>query len=119
MLKLEKLPLEYHGEQYELCCNMEALEAFQDEYGGDLNEAMEDTEIHAAVKIFRIMLNLARAERGEEAVSAQQLSREYSWAMLRELDVAGMLRRAISPTLAYQHAAAREAASGDEDESKN
>ena len=117
MLKLEKLPVEYHGEQYELCCNMEALEAFQDEYGGDLNEAMEDTEIHAAGKIFRIMLNLARAERGEEAVTAQQILREYSWAMLRELDVVGMLRRSISPTLAYQHAAA--AATGDEDESKN
>lgn len=106
MLKLEKLPIEYHGQTYELACNMEALEALQDEYDGDLNAINQDRDIRVGFNLFRILLNLARAEKGEEAVTEKQIKKEYNWAMLRDMDILGMLTRSTNPDAAHEKIAA-------------
>lgn len=95
MLQLEKKTVEFDGESYELVCNMEALELLEDEYGS-MKAVMEDRVEHVQAALFRIMLNCARADRGEEPVEKRKISRLYSPAMLQELDVFGMFLRAMS-----------------------
>lgn len=95
-LQLEKKTVEFDGKIYELTCNMEALELLEDEYGGSMKAVMEDRVEHVSAALYRIMLNLARADRGEEAVEKRKISRLYSPAMLQELDVFGMFLRAMS-----------------------
>ena len=104
MLKLEKLPIEYHGQTYELVCNMEALELLEEEYG-DMKTVMNDSIDHVSAALFRIMLNCARADRGEEPVDKRTISRAYSYAMLREMDIFGLFLRAMSPEAANRKAA--------------
>lgn len=95
-LQLEKKTVDFGGESYELVCNMEALELLEDEYGGSMKAVMEDRVEHVSAALFRIMLNCARADRGEEPVEKRQISRLYSPAMLQELDIFGMFLRAMS-----------------------
>ena len=95
-LQLEKKTVEFDGESYELVCNMEALELLEDEYGGSMKAVMEDRVEHVSAALYRIMLNCARADRGEEPVEKRKISRLYSPAMLQELDVFGMFLRAMS-----------------------
>lgn len=95
-LQLERKTVEFDGKSYELVCNMEALELLEDEYGGSMKAVMEDRVEHVSATLFRIMLNCARADRGEEAVEKRKISRAYSPAMLQEMDVFGMFLRAMS-----------------------
>lgn len=104
MLQLEKLPIEYHGQTYELVCNMEALELLEEEYGG-MKTVMNDSIDHVSAALFRIMLNCARADRGEEPVDKRSIARAYSYAMLREMDIFGLFLRAMSPEAANRKAA--------------
>ena len=102
-LQLERKPVDFHGQRYELTCNMAALEALEEEHGGSMTAVFEDSVDHVNAALFRIMLNDARAERGEEPVDRRQIAREYSYAMLRELDIFGMFLRAMSPEAAGNH----------------
>ena len=95
-LQLERKAVEFDGESYELTCNMEALELLEDEYGGSMKAVMEDRVEHVSAALYRIMLNLARADRGEEPVEKRQISRAYSPAMLQEMDIFGLFLRAMS-----------------------
>lgn len=95
-LQLERKSVEFDGESYELVCNMEALDLLEDEYGGSMKAVMEDRVEHVSAALYRIMLNCARADRGEEPVEKRKISRLYSPAMLQELDVFGMFLRAMS-----------------------
>lgn len=95
-LQLERKTVEFDGESYELVCNMEALELLEDEYGGSMKAVMEDRVEHVSAALYRIMLNLARADCGEDAVEKRRISRAYSPAMLQEMDVFGMFLRAMS-----------------------
>lgn len=95
-LQLEKKAVEFDGKRYELVCNMEALELLEDEYGGSMKAVMEDRVEHVSAALYRIMLNCARADRGEEPVEKRQISRLYSPAMLQEMDIFGLFLRAMS-----------------------
>lgn len=95
-LQLERKTVEFDGKRYELACNMEALELLEDEYGGSMKAVMEDRVEHVSAALYRIMLNCARADRGEEPVERRQISRAYSPAMLQEMDIFGMFLRAMS-----------------------
>lgn len=101
-LQLEKKPVEFDGKRYELACNMAALEALEGEYGGSMKAAFEDSVDHVSAKLFRIMLNQAREEAGEDPVEAHAIARRYNYAMIREMDVFGMFMRAMSPELAQK-----------------
>lgn len=95
-LQLEKKTVEFDGKRYELVCNMEALELLEDEYGGSMKAVMEDSVEHVSAALFRIMLNLAREDLGEEPVEKRRISRAYSPAMLQEMDIFGLFLRAMS-----------------------
>lgn len=95
-LQLEKKAVEFDGKRYELVCNMEALELLEDEYGGSMKAVMEDRVEHVSAALYRIMLNCARADRGEDPVERRQISRAYSPAMLQEMDIFGLFLRAMS-----------------------
>ena len=86
-LQLEKKTIEYGGAKYALCCK---------------KAVFDDDVNHVSARLFRIMLNRARVKAGDEPVEAAEIAETYSYAMLRELDIFGMLLRAMSPEAAYQ-----------------
>lgn len=100
-LQLEKRPVEFQGKQYELVFNNEALDALEDEYGS-LKAAMQDSWEHVSAAFFRILLNCARADLGEEPLEKRDVAREYSYAMILEMDIFGGLLRSLSPQAAYK-----------------
>ena len=100
-LQLEKRPVEFRGNRYELVFNNEALDALETEYG-DMKAVMEDSVDHISAAFFRILLNCARADLGEEPLEKRDVAREYSYAMIRELDIFGCLLRALSPEAALK-----------------
>lgn len=101
-LQLEKKNVEYGGAKYALCCNMAALEELEQSYGGSMKAVFDDDVNHVSARLFRIMLNRARVKAGDEPVETAEIAEIYSYAMLRELDIFGMLLRAMSPEAAYQ-----------------
>lgn len=107
-LQLEKRPVEFRGKRYELTFNNEALDALETEYGG-MKAVMEDSVDHISAAFFRILLNCARADLGEDPLEKRDVARETSYAMFRELDIFGGLLRALSPEAA--HKAQKEGAS--------
>lgn len=100
-LQLEKRTVEFRGKQYDLTFNNEALDALETEYGG-MKAAMEDSVDHVSAAFLRILLNCARADLGEEPLDKRDVAREYSYAMIRELDIFGGFLRAMSPEAAYK-----------------
>ena len=100
-LQLETKEIEYDGEVYTLKANMEALEAIQEEFGS-MSAVYNSIPGVIADGFFRAMLNAARAERGEPPVDKKKIHREYSYAMLHELDIVGMFNRAVIPETALK-----------------
>ena len=100
-LQLEKRPVEFRGKRYELTFNNEALDALESEYG-NMKTVMEDSVDHVSAAFFRILLNCARADLGEEPLEKRDIAREYSYAMFRELDIFGGFLRALSPEAAHK-----------------
>jgi len=100
-LQLETKEIEYDGEVYTLKANMEALEAIQEEFGS-MSAVYNSIPGVIADGFFRAMLNAARAERGEPPVDIKTIHREYNYAMLHEMDMVGMLNRAMFPETALK-----------------
>lgn len=97
MLSLEKKTIEFDGKSYELCCNMLALEQLEELHGGSMKGVFEMDVNHVNAELLLIMLNEARADNGEEAVTKRAVGKAFNYAMLRELDIFGMFLRAMSP----------------------
>ena len=111
-LQLEKIEFLYGGRSYELVCNMAALDELEAAHGS-MKNAMESTPNHLAAELSLIMLNRARKKRGEQPVTQEQLSEEYSYAMLRELDIFGMFLRALSPNIGREEKSAADGETGE------
>lgn len=95
-LQLETRDVIVGGVKYTLKANMEALEALQDEFGS-MGAVYEKTPGEMADGFFRAMLNCARKKNGEEPISKEIIHEDYSYAMLHEMDMVGMLNRAMFP----------------------
>lgn len=95
-LQLEKISAAYQEKTYTLMCNMAALEDLEAIYGG-MKPAMEDSVDKVSAALFLCMLNRARRKQGEPDVTREELSEEYSYAMIKDLDIFGMFIRALSP----------------------
>lgn len=93
-LQLETREIEYEGKRYTLKANMKALEALQDD-NGSIGEVYKLIPGEVAERFFRAMLNCARTKLGEPPVDADVIREDYSYAMLHELDIVGMLNRAM------------------------
>lgn len=108
MLKLETKAVEFDGESYEICCNMAALEELEALHGGSMKAVFECDANHISAELLLIMLNEARADRGEDPITKAHFSRRYNYAMLREMDIFGMFMRAMSPEAANNDAGDKE-----------
>lgn len=105
MIRLEEKPFELDGQRYTLRCNMSVLERLEEAHG-DLETVMGLTVRQTSLELLTAMLNDDAAERGLDVVwTPERLKRKISYAMLQELDLTGMLFRAISPAGAAKPAA--------------
>ena len=105
-LQLETRTVVVGGVTYTLKANMKALEALQEECGS-MSAVYEKTPGEIADCFFRAMLNCARKKMGEEPIDPEIIHEDYSYAMLHELDIVGMLNRAMFPPTAEATAAAQ------------
>lgn len=96
MLRLEEKPLDLEGKSYLLRCNMAVLESVENQYG-DMEHVLELPVRAASLDLLAAMLNDYAEEQGwEERWTVARLKRRVSYAMLMELDLVGMMFRAIS-----------------------
>ena len=113
MIRLEEKPFELEGKRYLLRCNMAVLETVEEE-NGDMEELMKLSIRNSSLELLAAMLNDYAEEQGwEERWTPKQLKRKISYAMLMELDLVGMLFRALPPTQTEKKAEAEAAAVGD------
>ena len=97
MIRLEEKPFELEGKRYLLRCNMAVLETVEEEHS-DMEELMKLSIRNSSLELLAAMLNDYAEEQGwEERWTPKQLKRKISYAMLMELDLVGMLFRALSP----------------------
>lgn len=97
MIRLEERPFELEGKRYLLRCNMAVLEAIE-ELHGSFDAVLELPVRTASLDLLQLMLNDYADEQGwNERWTAAALKRRISYAMLMELDLIGMLFRALSP----------------------
>ena len=97
MIRLEEKPFELEGKHYSLRYNMAVLETIEEQHG-DMEAVMQLPVRTASLELLTAMLNDWAEEQGwEERWTAARLKRRVSYAMLMELDLVGMMFRAISP----------------------
>lgn len=106
MIRLEEKPFEVEGKRYLLRCNMAVLETVEDQHG-DIEELMKLSIRQSSLELLAAMLNDYAEEQGwEERWTPKQLKRKISYAMLMELNIVGMLVRALSPSQPEKNAEA-------------
>lgn len=97
MIRLEEKPFELEGKVYTLRCNMTVLEVVEEKHG-DLDTLMQMSVRDSSLELLTAMLNDYAEEQGWEIRwEPAALKRKISYAMLRELDLTGMLFRSLSP----------------------
>ena len=98
-LRLEELPFSYEGRRYLLRCNMNVLADVQEVFGGRISGALDGESPTRSVMAFLVaMLNDYAEEQGwPERYTSRELGRKISPAMLRSLDIMGMVTRAVAP----------------------
>lgn len=113
MIRLEEKPFELDGQRYTLRCNMAVLERVEEAHG-DMEAVMDLTVRQSSVEFLAAMLNDDAQQRGLDVVwTPEALKRKLSYAMLKELDIMGMVFRAMSPAGAVKPQRKAEAAPED------
>ena len=106
MIRLGEKAFALDGQRYTLRCNMAVLETVEDAHG-DLESFMALSVTKASLYLLTAMLNEDASERGlDERWTPDQLKHKISYAMLRELDLVGMLFRSVTPPSSAASAAA-------------
>lgn len=110
-LRLEEVPFELEGKTYMLRCNMAALEAMQEEQGGDFASLLDMPATKSTVIFLAAMLNVYAEEQGwPERWDVKTLKRKVSFAMIQDADVLGLVTRGVLPMVARNAQAAGSAA---------
>lgn len=110
-LRLEEVPFELEGKTYMLRCNMAALEAMQEEQGGDFASLLDMPATKSTVIFLAAMLNVyAEEQRWPERWDVNTLKRKVSFAMIQDADVLGLVTRGVLPMVARNAQAAGSAA---------
>lgn len=100
-LRLEEVPFELEGKTYMLRCNMAALEAMQEEQGGDFASLLDMPATKSTVIFLAAMLNVYAEEQGwPERWDVNTLKRKVSFAMIQDADVLGLVTRGVLPMVA-------------------
>ena len=99
-IRLEELPFEFEGKRFLLRCNMNVLADVQELHGGNLSEAMiGDKATTVMLEWMAAMMNDYADEKcWPERYTAKKLGRKVSLAMIRELDIMGLVTRALVPS---------------------
>lgn len=113
MIRLEEKPIELDGQKYTLRCNMAVLERVEEAHG-DMEAVMALTIRQSSLEFLAAMLNDDAQQRGLDVIwTPEALKRKLSYAMLKDLDILGMVFRAISPGRAAEPQREAEAAPED------
>ena len=97
-LRIEEKRLEVEGRTYVLRCNMAVLDALEATYG-DFQAVMELPIREATAAILAAMLNDYAEDQGwDPDWTARKVKKAFPYAALLELDIIGMLDRAVTPT---------------------
>lgn len=108
VIRLEEKPFELDGQRYTLRCNMAVLERIEEAHG-DLEGVMALSVRQSSLELLAAMLNEDALIRGLDVEwTPEALKHKISYAMLQELDLVGMMFRAITPTGAASAAPAKE-----------
>ena len=98
-IRLEELPFEFEGKRFLLRCNMNVLADVQDLHGGMISEALNgEKPTESMLEWMAAMMNDYADEKcWPERYTAKKLGRKVSLAMIRELDIMGLVTRALVP----------------------
>lgn len=98
-IRLEEVPFDFDGKRFLLRCNMNVLADVQDVYGGRISEALNgEKPTRSLMEFLTAMLNDYADEQGwPERYSAKDVGRQISMGMIRDLDIMGMVTRALIP----------------------
>lgn len=96
-LRIEERRLEVEGRTYVLRCNMAVLDALEATYG-DFQAVMALPIREATAAILAAMLNDCAEDRDWPTDwTARKVKKAFPYAALLELDIIGMLTRAVTP----------------------
>ena len=98
-IRLEEIPFDFCGKTYMLRCNMNVLADVQEIYGGQILDAMTGgSPTKSVMEFFAAMLNDYAEEMGwPERYTSRDVGHKLSPKAFRELDIMGMVTRAIAP----------------------
>ena len=98
-IRLEELPFEFEGKRFLLRCNMNVLADVQELHGGMISEAMSSKKSMSSMLewLAAMMNDYADEKCWPERYTAKKLGRKVSLAMIRELDIMGLVTRALVP----------------------
>ena len=98
-IRLEEIPFDFCGKTYMLRCNMNVLADVQEIYGGQILDAMTGgSPTKSVMEFFAAMLNDYAEEMGwPERYTSRDVGHKLSPKAVRELDIMGMVTRAIAP----------------------
>lgn len=97
-IKLEEKTIELGGKTYVLHVNMSVLDRLQEAHDGNIGQLMKNSLNQAMTETMAAMLNDWCEDQGwEQDWTAGKVKKYFTLAMLRELDVIGMLFRAMTP----------------------
>lgn len=76
-IRLKKVPFEWSGKVYNLCCNMNVLADVQEAFDGDLNAALGKSSMRGILEFLAAMLNDAADTVGaKERFTAKEIGRK-------------------------------------------
>ena len=98
-IRLEELPFELDGKRYLLRCNMNVLADVQQEYGGDLSQALEgDSSLKSVTVFLAAMLNDYADEQGwEEHWTAKSVGRKFGINEVPTNEIMQLVVRSLTP----------------------
>lgn len=106
-LKLETKKIDFDGHIWELRCNMSVLDALEQAHDGNFTAVMTLPPTKATPEVLAAMLNDYAEDMGWEVrYTSKQIAKMVSFADMKELDVIGMLYRAVIPAEPQPAAAA-------------
>lgn len=106
-IRLEELPFDLDGKRFLLRCNMNVLADVQELHGGMISDALNGGKpTESILEWMAAMLNDYADEQGwPERYTVKSLGRKISLAMVKKLDVMGMVTRALVPPSAEESGA--------------
>lgn len=92
-MRLERVPFEFDGHTFQLCCNMNVLADVQDAFGGEIIEALSSkSSVRSLMEFLAAMLNDSADEQGIEVrYTSRQVARKLAPARMNEVKAIVML----------------------------